>query len=325
MCCISTEPDNKENIKTHSPDEWLNSDTLKKARGEFANKIWPKSCITCRKKEEQGLESKRTDKKDLGPSISYLDLRFGNNCNLKCISCWPISSSSIAVEAKEMQNKGIVPIYQTLEDSNFNWSNENSISQLLRYPIKEIYLTGGEPMMVKHLSSFLKKLDKSTVIRFNTNGTIWNKKIENVLKTFQRVKMDISIDAIERRAEYIRFGSVWNTVEENVMRYQEFCEINITPTISILNAAYMSELKDWANFYKLNIVNNLLDNPKWLNVKNAPEKLKSRFQETNGWENGVADLIEIQRFREYITKLDNFRKVKIKDFLPEVADAYDLN
>lgn len=325
MCCVSTELDNIENVKTHSPEEWLNSKTITEAKEQFSKGLWPDSCIKCKKKEEQGLESKRNDKKNLGPGITYLDLRFGNSCNLKCISCWPLSSSSIANESKEMQSRGIVPIYQVLKESNFNWNNEDAISQLLSYPVKEVYLTGGEPMMVKYLPSFLERLDKSIVVRFNTNGTIWNKEVEKILKKFQRVKMDISIDAIGHRAEYIRFGTVWNTVEENVKRYQQFCEINITPTLSVLNSAYMLELKDWANFYNLSVVNNLLDNPKWLNVKNAPEKLKVMFQETNGWEQGVPDPIEIQKFREYIIKLDSFRKVKIKEFLPEVATAYDLN
>lgn len=306
LCCVSLESDNIENIKTHTPEEWLSSDTHRSAVENFANGVWPDACSTCANKEKLGLDSKRTQA-DLGPGLSHLDIRFGNSCNLKCISCWEGSSSSIAEEAIEMQKQGIIPINNVLEVPNFNWASEAAIDQLVKYPLKEVYLTGGEPMMVKHLPTLLERLDSTVMIRFNTNGTIYNPKLEKLLQRFDVVNMAISIDAIGKRAEYIRYGSDWNTVEANFNRYKEFCRVSITPTVSVLNEPYMNEVHEWAKQNEVDVHLNYLENPAYLNVKNAK------------------DPKHIKTFKETITQLDSFRNINIKEYLPEVAEAYGIN
>lgn len=306
LCCVSLESDNTENIKTHTPEEWLTSNTHRSAVENFANGVWPDACSTCANKEKLGLDSKRTQA-DLGPGLSHLDIRFGNSCNLKCISCWEGSSSSIAEEAIEMQKQGIIPINNVLEVPNFNWASEAAIDQLVKYPLKEVYLTGGEPMMVKHLPTLLERLDSTVMIRFNTNGTIYNPKLEKLLQRFDVVNMAISIDAIGKRAEYIRYGSDWNTVETNFNRYKEFCRVSITPTVSVLNEPYMDEVHKWAKQNEVDVHLNYLENPAYLNVKNAK------------------DPKHIKTFKETITQLDSFRNINIKEYLPEVAEAYGIN
>jgi len=304
LCCVSLESDNEENIKTHTPEEWLSSKTHKSAVESFINGVWPDACSTCANKEKVGLDSKRTQA-DLGPGLSHLDLRFGNSCNLKCVSCWEGSSSSIAEEAIEMHKQGIIPVNNVLEIPNFNWASKQAIDQLVKYPLKEVYLTGGEPMMVKHLPTLLERLDSDVMIRFNTNGTIYNSKLEQMLKRFDVVNMAVSIDAIGKRAEYIRYGSNWSTVESNFNKYKEFCRVSIT--VSVLNAPYMDEVHEWAEKNNVNVHLNYLENPAYLNI------------------NSANDPKQIQKFKEVITQLDVFRNINIKDYLPEVAKAYGIS
>lgn len=306
LCCVSLESDNEENIKTHTPEEWLSSKTHKSAVESFINGVWPDACSTCANKEKVGLDSKRTQA-DLGPGLSHLDLRFGNSCNLKCVSCWEGSSSSIAEEAIEMHKQGIIPVNNVLEIPNFNWASKQAIDQLVKYPLKEVYLTGGEPMMVKHLPTLLERLDSDVMIRFNTNGTIYNSKLEQMLKRFDVVNMAVSIDAIGKRAEYIRYGSNWSTVESNFNKYKEFCRVSITPTVSVLNAPYMDEVHEWAEKNNVDVHLNYLENPAYLNI------------------NSANDPKQIQKFKEVITQLDVFRNINIKDYLPEVAKAYGIS
>jgi MoaA/NifB/PqqE/SkfB family radical SAM enzyme len=306
LCCASLEPNNKENIKTHTPKEWLNSNTHKNAVQSFAQGVWPDACKTCANREAQGLPSKRTQA-DLGPGISHLDIRFGNSCNLKCISCWEMSSSSIAEEAIEMQKKGIIPVNNVLEVPNFNWASEEAIEQLVKYPLKEVYLTGGEPMMVKHLPMLLERLDSNVMIRFNTNGTIYNPKLEKLLKRFDIVNMAVSIDAIGKRAEYIRYGSNWSTIEENFNKYKEYCRVSITPTVSVLNKPYINEIHEWAEQNSVEVHLNYLENPEYLNIHKAQ------------------DLKQREKFVDVITRLDSFRNISIKDYLPEVAAEYGIS
>lgn len=327
FCCASIEPSNKENIKTHTPQEWFNSTTHRNARATFAKGEFPNGCETCKNKENLGLESMRTRPRLHGPGISHLDIRFGNSCNLKCISCWEMSSSSIAEEAIEMQKQGLIPVNNVIEVPNFNWASEEAIEQITKFPIQEVYLTGGEPMMVKHLPKLLERLDSDVTVRFNTNGTIYNNKLEKLLKRFKVVNMALSLDAIGDKIEYIRYGSKWNEILDNYKRYRNYCVLmSITPTISVLNAPYMQELVDWAAQEDLAIhLDNKLDNPKHLHVRNAPADLKKLFTHTEGWEVGEADPNQIEIFKDRITRLDNFRNIKIKDYLPEVANAYGLD
>lgn len=327
LCCASLEPENKENIKTHTPEEWFNSEMHKSAREKFAKDEWPDACITCRKKEEQGLESIRSGPRLYGPGTSHLDIRFGNSCNLKCISCWEMSSSSIAEEAVEMKRQGIIPVHNVLEIPHFNWASDEAIDQIVNFPLQEVYLTGGEPMMVKHLPKLLERLDSDVMIRFNTNCTIWNPKLEKLLKRFKVVNMAMSIDAYGRRNDYIRYGSNWNDIEENFKRYADLCKIYcINPTISILNAPYINELYEWGDKNNTRIEKNYLDKPDYLHLKNAPKELKEIFQDGHAWMGSEdADPNQIKVFKDTIKTLDSFRKINIKDYLPEVASAYGIS
>ena len=106
LCCVSLESNNEENIKTHTPEDWLNSSTHKGAVESFAQGVWPDACKTCANREAQGLPSKRIQA-DLGPGVSHLDIRFGNSCNLKCISCWEQSSSSIQKKQSKCKSKAL--------------------------------------------------------------------------------------------------------------------------------------------------------------------------------------------------------------------------
>ena len=57
---------------------------------------------------------------------------------------------------------------------------------------------------------------------------------------------------------------------------------------------------------------------------NAPDKLKKQFQGVDEWSSQEADPEKIEEFKRNITKLDNWRKMYIKDYLGPVAEAYGL-
>ena len=189
-----------------------------------------------------------------------------------------MSCISIAEEAIAMQKAGVTPLHGILDVPNFNWSSEETFNKLLELPIQEVYFTGGEPMMVKHLPAFLERLDPDTQIRFNTNCTIWNPKLEKLLRKFKMVIMSLSLDATDRRIDYIRHGSKWKEViEPNLHRYGSFAKVDISPTVSILNAWFYDDIKEYGDKHGYKIYENLLMLPEWLHVKNAPDKLEGFF------------------------------------------------
>lgn len=325
LCCLSLEDNNKENIATHTPEEWHNSEFHKKTKQQLANDEWPDACKKCKMLEEAGLESQRQKPRTYGPGISHLDLRFGNSCNLACISCHPHSSSTIAEEASAMVKFGVEPAWQPIAVNNVNWATEEHFDKLSDLPIQEVYLTGGEPMMVKNLDKFLDRLDRSTALRFNTNCTLWNPKLEKLLREFDTVAMSFSLDAVDEKIEYIRYGTKWKEAEENAKRYADFCYVNLTPTVSILNAWFYDDIKEYADKQGWRIFENILYFPHWLSVKNAPDSLKCQFQGLNKDILEGGDPKQIEVFKKQITLLDNWRGIKINDYLKPVAKAYGLN
>jgi organic radical activating enzyme len=326
LCCVSVEPDNTENINTHTPEDWRNSKTHKNAREMLGQNEWPAACIKCKTQEEANVESKRTKAKFFGPGISHLDLRLGNSCNLKCISCWNMSSSSIAEEEHEMVKHGIPISSQILDVTNINWSSEENFKKLENLPLQEVYLTGGEPMMVRHIPEFLERLDPSTHIRFSTNCTVTNPKLEKVLKKFHIVSLSLSLDAVDKKIEYIRYGSRWKEIEENAKRFSDNFMINIAPTISIFNAWFYDDIHEYADKNNWHLYENLLLMPSWLSCKNAPMSLKKKFQRVDpNWYKEEADPKEIMQFKSNINRLDQWRKIRIREYLPTVADAYDID
>ena len=324
FCCISQESGNKETVWTHTPEQWLNSETVKSARDQLAENKWPDACIKCKKEEEAGFISRRLERQHYGPGISHLDLRLGNSCNLKCVSCWSGSSSSINEEAIEMTQKGIIPLHPVFTDSVSNWYDEKFFSYFNDLPVKEVALAGGEPMMIKHLPEFLDGLDSDATVRITTNGTIYNPKLVTALKRFKKIIITVSVDAIGKRIEYIRYGTKWNELEKNIKIYSEFAKVDVSPCISVLNAAYYDEIMDWATSNNLKIYQNLLMHPEYLHIKNAPDSLKEKFKYFENWKLQPADHKQQKIFFENITKLDKFRNINIKDYLPEVAHAYGI-
>jgi hypothetical protein len=121
MCCISTEKTNKENINDMSPEEWLASETPTKAREQLANNQFPKACQKCELMELAGKPSMRQRPREYGPGISHLDIRFGNQCNLRCTMCYPGSSSSLYEEHNELKAKGQESPWGWFDYGLYNW------------------------------------------------------------------------------------------------------------------------------------------------------------------------------------------------------------
>lgn len=328
MCCVSTEPNNKETIFTHTPEQWLESPIVLETRKKLSEEIWPESCNKCQTAEENGLISMRQKPRPYGPGLSHLDLRFGNSCNLSCVMCFPGSSSSIHHEHEKLKFMKIESPWGNSSYEVFNWYNED-LGQMFAdlKDLREVYLTGGEPMMVKHLANFLEKLNSNVELRFNTNGTILNKNVLDELRRFERVQMCYSIDGIGKVNDYIRWGSQWGEIERNldIMQTLPNVMISVGPTIQVLNAYYYDELVQWANSRGFPIYENVLMTPAHYDLKNADIKIKNRIPHLKHYTDCEPNLIERDNFIKYTKILDSSRGCNIKDYLPEVAEIYGFD
>lgn len=209
-----------------SLEEVLTNNRLQTIRNSLSNDTVPRNCSGCRTLENndylyvRGLynpmfQSSPVDYDDNSAfTLSGLDLHWGSTCNLKCITCWSKQSSSIA------QEEGM-PILNTPTDQADKLIDHIVQNQTT---IKEIYLSGGEPTLIKHNLRLLKQLrkDLNFVIRINTNMMFdADNQIINEIKKFPNVLFTISVDEMNERYNYIRRGANWDKFIHNLKELQK--------------------------------------------------------------------------------------------------------
>lgn len=324
LCCISGEESNTENITNTKPKDWLNSPTVQKAKENLSKGIFPDACRKCMYEEYSGKESKRT-KATIGPGITHLDLRFGNSCNLKCNMCGPHSSSSLYYEHQEIISKQMQSPF-TCGSKISNWYDDNVLDFVDDLEdLQEVYITGGEPMLEKNLVKFLERLDRQVAIRFSTNGTVANPKALQALERFNNVSFCLSIDGIGKVNDYIRWGSRWGDIVNNIPKFKDLGYISLGPTIQIQNILYYDDLLEYADKNNFEVYENILVNPKYMNINSAPYTMKEKIKHFKNFITFKSDHDHLRQFIEHITVLDKNRSTHIKFFLPEVAKYYGID
>jgi len=171
--------------------------------------------------------------------LSGIDLHWSSICNLKCITCWAKQSSAIAQENGE-------PILHTTDEQA-----EKIINLIIdnQYNLKEIYLSGGEPTLIKHNIKLLQKLDKSIncIIRINTNMMFeQNNKVISELLKFKNVLVTISADSLNDQFNYIRRKADWNTFIRNLsyLRDSHF-KFRLNSVFFVASALYLTETQEY--------------------------------------------------------------------------------
>lgn len=204
-----------------------------------------------------------------------------NICNLKCTTCNPINSSlwlSDALKLNLIEEKNKKQFLADLKGSELKLDICKKIIESSDKNITVI-LFGGEPTINPAVISFLDwMLDLPNVhmigLTFTTNATAVPQNIEKYINTFRFVDMNLSLDSIEKRNDFLRYGSVWKELEENAIIYNELStkyqnfECRIHLTLSVLNAYYFYEFCDWVNttFSNMEVVFTKLVGPGYMSV-----------------------------------------------------------
>lgn len=193
--------------------------------------------------------------------ILEYDLRFGNFCNLKCVTCGPTDSNTWYKDHEKLYSKYNAP--KTLE-----WPLQKEFwNDIEKYipDMKVITLMGGEPLLIEQHYDFLKKcidLDhaKNISLEYFTNVTNIHKKAIVLWEQFKRVEVNCSIDAYGKLNDYIRYPSKWKMIEKNIKILDESAD-NIFPsiktTVSVFNIYYLDELIKWRFDQKFKKVNSV--------------------------------------------------------------------
>jgi pyruvate-formate lyase-activating enzyme len=295
----------------------------------------------------------------------YLDLRLGNLCNLKCRMCNPWNSSQIVKEHENLAKNaeysevwrktfGKFPLTvmddQQWFDHDILWDQVISLIPTL----KKVYMTGGEPTLIKNNFKFMKKCieqgRKDIVLFFNTNCTNVNKQFLELISQFDQVNINASMDGIGIVNEYIRAPSDWKQISENIEKLAQMPNVNlgVTPTIQVYNVFDIVNMLKWVDGlnkkYNKQIFIDFLVNhhPHHLSVRILDDDLRktaldmiraydvsSHSPQTVNSLNGIIGLLQqprvadweeqLQRFKVYTNALDAERDQSIGDIDSRLA------
>lgn len=212
-----------------------------------------------------------------GFKLGAVDLHWSSICDLKCITCWSKQSSSIAKE----QN---LPIQHTKTQTALKIIDFLVLHQS---GLKEVYLSGGEPTLIKYNLNLLRRLDKrpDLLIRVNSN-MMWdtsNEIVQEILK-FPQVMFTCSADNLGDKFAYIRRGATWQRMVDNLCFLQKCSnvDIRINSVFFVLSAM---DLHDTINyFHDEHQISNFTINQcgmghTYLRCRNLPENQKQLVRE----------------------------------------------
>jgi MoaA/NifB/PqqE/SkfB family radical SAM enzyme len=288
-------------LTTHSLEQIWNSKHRQDIVSDLRNGIENPGCEKCWQKERVGIKSKRQVSNELWEindkqTPQYIDLKWGNVCNLKCRHCNPWTSSKwlkewYAVEREGKQDyKQYVAEFQSTQKSYHPDNKENFHDTFNQWfaDSKNIMLYGGEGMYVKDVQRMFSHAvetgnSKDIDVYINTNGTIYSEEWIELLSNFRSVRMAFSIDGTHDSFDYIRHGAHWDSVVENFKRYTKLknIQVDIVATIFTLNVYNCVDiLYNIHNELKMPHVN-FVYGPEWWDIRILPADVKKTIYNRN--------------------------------------------
>jgi len=263
-CCseevvITKEDGTPYNMRRDNVITVWNSTQYKQLRLDLLNGIKNPTCDYCWNYEAGGAYSKRQksndEKHDMYPDYNIfiedalanngalstpptdLDVKVGTQCNLKCIMCYPGSSSLHQDERDQIESMGeelpgLLKFHDTrvktfnLKVEEFNPRDldvENIIDNLdpsLQQAI-HMSLVGGEPLVTKTTQRLLEQCvergyAKNMMLQIITNLSVINPKTIALLEQFKHPMLCVSYDHIDpAKFNFIRYPADYNVFKTN--------------------------------------------------------------------------------------------------------------
>ena len=368
------------NIATDSLFEALDSIELKQMKEKMLAGEQVETCARCYEFERVGNKSKRLTELDVNqdriddvlagkvarPEI--LELRLGNKCNLGCISCSPDSSSFLFQEIEKNQESlsqfesQHLGAFDSMKASSPNWYEGeefwSDVEKLMPH-IRRVYITGGEPSLIKKNWEMLancveKNLASKIELEISTNLTALTDLQIDILNQFFPCHIYCSLDAVGEPMEYLRYPAKWSKVEKNFFRLVEKAgdnvTIGITPTISSLSIWRLKDLYSWLDRveeqtgHKIPLhCHTLLRDPAYQSLVNLTGSLKKKAlaevsqlmekydDEFNQWnlakvkkfiEHSEGDSEVFIKGKRYIENFDRIRGLSWHSAAPELGEAW---
>jgi MoaA/NifB/PqqE/SkfB family radical SAM enzyme len=306
-CCVADHRKPLGNLQNQTLTDVWNGDGYKTIRKKMIAGESCEECNGCYQMENSGIESVRqsNNKKyskflkfidETNPdgslneiTLKHFDIRWSNICNFKCRSCSSTYSSTWAQEDIGQGQKK--PVHIIAGGLNNDALYDQFFPHLAN--IETFYFAGGEPLLTdKHYSILEHLIDigKTDVrIEYNTNLSYLkykNKSVIDLWKHFKNINLNASIDSWGDRAEYIREGTIWSTVENNIKTIQKEVPHVKLQTGSVISVFNLYTIPEFLNYF---LDNNIVDskqfhpffyniiNPNYYSADVIPNELKSQI------------------------------------------------
>jgi len=330
-----------------------------------------KECNRCYEHEQKGLESSRQWANKTYPltntevyNPTHLELRLGNHCNLKCNSCWSVSSDNIYKERKKIMSKEQVPEWlanqwnheiKSVEAFDWKWFETQEFRDFIDAvapTLKRLYLTGGEPTLIDANRYVIDKLvevgNKDCYVCWTTNMTTWPSEFYDKLEFFNQSEIQMSIDGYGMRNSYIRYPTDWKKVEQSFELAQQLpskVQLKIYFVYQAWNVFDVARLIQWVESQqtrRIDFVPLFLEHPDQIHSCVWPKEIRDetvrQLQELNTLrhKDAVERIINytlntdkyseehLTKMKQFISINDKYRKFKFNDIFPEFKDVLDL-
>lgn len=309
-CCIVDFRENIGNLKDNTLEEIWNNDSMKGIRKDMMGGKKPNICRKCFEQESHNIDSSRitanrnfynkidgiTDNTDSSGynsdfKLHYWDFRFSNLCNMKCRTCGSGCSSKWFEDEYKLighnsQDRALIHV-DDYSKKGIGYYIDEFIED-----VEEIYFAGGEPLLMDEHYYILEKLieigNTDVRLRYNTNLSFLKYKKWDILELWSNFKdvtnkttVDVyaSIDGVGKKAEFIRKGSNWNTIKNNIQTcIENKIDIKISCTVSIFNILDIPKIVNYLSDIGIKLENiglyNVLTFPDYYRVDILSEELK---------------------------------------------------
>ncbi len=345
VCCNANSYTENRGILRHDDktpynagkDNWedaRNSKLLKEIRVSMMNDEWHHECERCRQEELSGSKSRRIyemENYDLSAvkafkhtkedgtidtntlPIKYLDLRYGNFCNLKCRMCGPTDSHMWYPDQVKLGGPEYIDTHEKIElvqNDNGKWytdqydwfkNAEHYWNQLEENfsSVEKLYIVGGEPLIIdEHYETLQWIIDKGFAenieIEYNTNLTNIPDRVLKYWEHFAEVRIGASVDGYGKVFEYQRPPAKWDKVYSNMLKLNDNCYINLRLwtafTITVYNVYHLPEFMKWKleeskldhfnpPYRRAILTEHFCHGPKHLNIKVLPDYIKDELKD----------------------------------------------
>lgn len=333
-CCIAGSFDDKPNIR-EGIESTFNSKEMRNLRKDMLNGVRNKVCDVCYKQEDLSLHSPRHSFNDglkykqyqmpeveedfsVASDFQYIDIRFSNLCNFKCIMCTHEFSSQWYEDMGYGQKGQFASPHEWRGDYQKNNTkiiniSDNILDELIPHlsKLKRIYFAGGEPLIMKenyNLLDFLIKNNPSEIsLHYNTNLSTLSYQGKSYMKLwekFKRVHLAISCDGIGKVGEYQRVGFKTKKLMKNLSEIKKlFVCSDVKDTENKFTFGFQYTVTPINVYHIFDFMDYMFDNNI---IKNYDEVY---FSDTFGF--------------YALENINDEEKYKIKKFLKENVKRYD--